>query len=247
MPAAVVTGSSRGIGRGVALRYARDGFDVVVNYHSNEAAATEVVEAIRETTDRDAVAVGADVADPDAASALVEAAVERFGSLHHVVTNAGINEHVYPEDLTAEGFDHVMGTNVTGTYAVCRAALPHLRAAAADGAAPSVVTVSSRLAFTGADYEPHYAASKAAVVALTKSLALAFAPEVRVNCVAPGYVETDMTDATNDAEDKRERRDAIPVGRLGTPDDVAEAAAYLRDAGYVTGETVQVNGGQFMR
>lgn len=246
MPAALVTGSSRGIGRAIARQYAEDGYDVAINYRSSEAAAAEAVATIREETERDAVAIQADVGDPVAATDLVDETVADLGGLDHVVNNAAINEHVYTPDLEPDAFGRVLEVNLTGAFAVTRAAYPHLQESAVERG-PSVVNLSSRLAFDGAAYECHYAASKAGVVGLTKSHAREFAPDVRVNAIAPGYVETDMTDATNDEADKRERRRQIPVGRLGRPTDVAEAAAYLRDAGYVTGETIQVNGGQSMR
>lgn len=246
MPVALVTGSSRGIGRAIARQYAADGCDVVLNYNTSDRAAADAAAAIESETDSDAVAIQANVGDPVAATDLVDEAVDAFGGLDHLVNNAAINEHVYTPDLSPDAFANVLNVNTTGAFTVTKAALPHLRDSAATPG-PSVVNVASRLAFDGAAYECHYAASKAAVVGLTKSHAREFAPAIRVNCVAPGYVETDMTDATNDAADKRERREQIPVGRLGHPTDVAEAAAYLRDAGYVTGETLQVNGGQLMR
>ncbi|SDF70253.1 SDR family NAD(P)-dependent oxidoreductase [Halorientalis regularis] len=246
MPVALVTGSSRGIGRAIARQYAADGCDVVLNYNTSERTAEAAVDEVEAATDSEVVAIQANVGDPVAATDLVDEAVDAFGGLDHVVNNAAINEHVYTPDLSPDAFANVLNVNVTGAFTVTKAALPHLQDSAATPG-PSVVNVASRLAFDGAAYECHYAASKAAVVGLTRSHAREFAPEIRVNCVAPGYVETDMTDATNDAEDKRERRELIPVGRLGQPEDVAEAAAYLRDAGYVTGETLQVNGGQLMR
>lgn len=245
MPAAIVTGAGRGIGRAIAMRYAGDGFDVAVNYHSNAATAEQTVDDIRARTDADAIALQADVGDPDAAAGLVEDAAARFGGLSHVVNNAGVNEHRYPEELSPEGFDAVMDTNVNSVFTISKTAGPYLTEG--DERDASIVNLSSRLAFVGADYECHYAASKAGIIGLTKSLARAFAPDVRVNAIAPGYVETDMTDATNTDEDKAVRRDVIPVGRLGQPADVADASAYLRDAGFVTGETLHVNGGQLMR
>ncbi|UPV74259.1 3-oxoacyl-ACP reductase FabG [Halorussus limi] len=250
MPAALVTGSSRGIGRAIAERFARDGYDVAVNYVSSAQKARTVAESVRRETDSDAVAVRADVGDPDDARDLVDAAVEAFGGLSHVVNNAGVDQHVYTEDLSPEDFDSVMDTNVNGAFNVTKAALPHLRDAAdgdADSApTPSVTNVSSILAFTGAPVECHYAASKAGILGLTKSHAGDFAPEVRVNAIAPGHVETDMTADRTEAE-KREEMAEIPVERFGQPRDIAEAAAYLRDAGFVTGETLNVNGGELMR
>jgi NAD(P)-dependent dehydrogenase (short-subunit alcohol dehydrogenase family) len=248
MPSAVVTGSSRGIGRAVALRFARDGYDVAVNYHTSEAAAERVAEAVRDHG-VEAVTVGADVSDPDAAARLVETAVDRFGGLEHLVNNAGVDQHVYIKELSPADFGRVMDTNVDSAFAVTKAALPHLRETVArepDPPGPSVTNVSSILAFTGAAVECHYAASKGALVSLTKSHASDFAPGIRVNAVAPGHVETDMTSDRTDQE-KREELAAIPRGRYGKPEDIADAVAYLRDAGFVTGETLHVNGGELMR
>lgn len=246
MPVALVTGSSRGIGRAIARQYATDGCDVALNYNTSEDAAEAAAAEIRTETDSRAVALQADVGDPVAATDLVDRTVEELGSLDHLVNNAATNEHVYTPNLSPNAFSDLLDVNVTGTFAVSKAALPYLQESTV-GPTPSIANLTSRLAFDGAAYECHYAASKAAIVGLTRSHALEFAPEIRVNAIAPGYIETDMTDATNDEADKRERRRKIPVGRLGQPEDVAEAAAYLRDAGYVSGETVQVNGGQLMR
>ncbi|NHN58882.1 MULTISPECIES: 3-oxoacyl-ACP reductase family protein [Halorussus] len=250
MPAALVTGSSRGIGRAVARRFARDGYDVAVNYASSAQKARTVAERIEEETDSEAVAVRADVGDAEAAADLVDATVEAFGGVAHVVNNAGVDQHVFTEDLSPADFDRVMDTNVNGAFNVTKAALPHLRDAAEsdDGPAPtpSVTNVSSILAHTGAPVECHYAASKSGILGLTKSHAADFAPDVRVNAVAPGHVETDMTADRTEAE-KREELAEIPLGRFGQPEDIAEAVAYLRDAGFVTGETLEVNGGELMR
>ncbi|NEU57172.1 SDR family oxidoreductase [Halorussus sp. MSC15.2] len=253
MPAALVTGASRGIGRAIAERFARDGYDVAINYVSSAQKARAVAETVRTETESDAVAVRADVGDPDDAADLVDATVEAFGGLSHVVNNAGVDQHVYTEDLSPEDFDSVMDTNVSGAFNVTKAALSHLREAAAEGTTdadsaptPSVTNVSSILAYTGAPIECHYAASKAGLLGLTKSHAGDFAPEVRVNAIAPGHVETDMTADRTEAEKEAELAE-IPVERYGQPADIADAAAYLRDAGFVTGETLNVNGGELMR
>ena len=243
MPAAVITGSSRGIGRAVARRFAADGYDVVVNYVNSAQKARTVADRIADGSERDAIAVGADVSDPDDAARLVEAAVEAFGGVDHVVNNAGIDQHVHTEELSPADFDHVMDVNVNGAFNVTKAALPELRASGDD---PSVTNVSSILAHTGAAVECHYAASKTALLGLTKSHALDFAPEIRVNAVAPGHVETDMT-ADRTAAEKEAETEAIPLERFGRPEDIADAAAFLRDATFVTGETLEVNGGERMQ
>ena len=247
MPAALVTGASRGIGRAIAERFAADGYDVAVNYRSSESAAREVVETIESETDQSALAVQADVADPDAVEACVDDAIDAFGSLDHVINNAGINQHRYTPELSPEDFQRLLNINVVGTFAVTKAALPHLEESTVSEG-PSVINLSSRLAYSGADYEPHYATSKVGIIGLTKSHALEFGPTIRVNAIAPGFIETDMTDATTSEEEKeRKRQEVIPVGRLGKPEDIGQAAAYLRDASFVTGETLNINGGQRMQ
>ena len=247
MPAAIVTGSSRGIGRAIALRFARDGYDACINYVHNRDAAEEVVAEVREAG-QEATVVGADVSDPEAAEELVERTVEAFGGLSHLVNNAGIDQHVYTESLEPGDFDRVMNTNVNGAFNVTKAALLHLRDAEdpSTRSTPSVTNMSSILAYTGAPIECHYAASKAGLLGLTKSHARDFAPEVRVNAIAPGHIETDMT-ADRTPEEAEEERKAIPLGRFGRPAEIADAAAYLRDATFVTGETLNVNGGELMR
>ena len=242
MPAAIVTGSSRGLGRATALQFAADGYDVAVNYHTSEGQAEDVADAVRDRG-QDAVVVGADVADPDAAARLVAEAADGFGGVDHVVNNAGIDQHVYTEHLDPDDFDRVMDVNVNSAFTVTKAALPYLRDSADN---PSITNVSSILAHTGAPIECHYAASKGALVSLTRSHARDFAPDIRVNAVAPGHVETDMT-ADRTPEEKAEELEAIPVNRYGQPEDIAQAIAYLRDATFVTGETLNVNGGEDMR
>jgi NAD(P)-dependent dehydrogenase (short-subunit alcohol dehydrogenase family) len=138
-----------------------------------------------------------------------------------------------------------MDVNVNGAFNVTKAALPQLRASDA-APTPSVTNVSSILAHTGAAVECHYAASKAGLLGLTRSHARDFAPEVRVNAVAPGHVETEMT-ADRTPEEEAEKREAIPLATFGQPEDVAQAVAFLRDARFVTGTTLDVNGGELMR
>jgi NAD(P)-dependent dehydrogenase (short-subunit alcohol dehydrogenase family) len=242
MPAALVTGSSRGLGRATAVQFARDGYDVTVNYHTSAKKAETVADTIRDHG-QEALVVQADVSDPDAAQRLVDETVDAFGRLDHVVNNAGIDQHVFTENLDPADFDNIMNVNVNSAFNVTKAALSHLRDSDDD---PSVTNISSILAHTGAPIECHYAASKGALVSLTRSHARDFAPDIRVNAVAPGHVETDMT-ADRTPEEKAEELEEIPVGHYGDPADIGDAVAYLRDASFVTGETLNVNGGEDMR
>jgi NAD(P)-dependent dehydrogenase (short-subunit alcohol dehydrogenase family) len=242
MPSAIVTGSSRGIGRAIARQFAADGYDIAINYHTNEAAAESVASSV-EAHGREAIVVGADVSDPEDAARLVDTTVDAFGGVDHVVNNAGIDQHVYTEHLDPADFDRIMDVNVNSAFNVTKAVLPALRESDDD---PSVTNISSILAHVGAPIEVHYASSKGALLSLTKSHARGFAQDIRVNAIAPGHIDTDMTSDRTD-EEKGEQLAEIPVGRFGQPEDIAEAAAYLRDAGFVTGETLNVNGGEDMR
>ncbi|WP_338737928.1 SDR family NAD(P)-dependent oxidoreductase [Haloplanus salilacus] len=244
MATVIVTGSSRGIGRATALRSAEDGYDVVVNYVSNGDAAAEVVEEIEERTDRDSIAVQADVSEYDAAERLVEITVSEFGGVDHVVNNAGIDQHLHTADLSPEDFEHVMKVNLNGAFHVSKAALEHLyESTVPEG--PSICNMSSIAAYTGASIECHYSASKSGLVGLTKSHAQDFAPKVRVNAIAPGDIETEML-AGRSEEHRQAQLERIPLNRFGQPGDIAETAAFLREAAFVTGETVHVNGGELM-
>ena len=244
MPVALVTGSSRGIGAAVAERFAADGHDVVVNYHTSADAAAETAVAVR-GHGQEATVVGADVSDPDDAARLVAAAVEDLGGLDHVVNNAGIDQHVYTESLDPADFDRVMDVNVNSVFNVTKAALPHLRESDAEPT-PSVTNVSSILAYTGAPIEVHYAGSKGALLSVTKSHARDFAPDVRVNALAPGYVKTAFTEGVRENESiRQDLLDGIPQDRFAEPEEIAGAAVYLASdaAGYVTGEVHVADGG----
>ncbi|WP_458209242.1 SDR family NAD(P)-dependent oxidoreductase [Haladaptatus sp. NG-SE-30] len=245
MGIALITGASRGLGRAIAHRFAYDGYDVAVNYHQSEEKAMAVVETIEREMEQNAIPVQADVSEPADAATLVERTIDEFGGLDHVVNNAGIDQHVYTADLSPDDFDHVMDVNVNGAFNVTKEALTSLRqSSVAEG--PSVTNISSILAYTGAPIECHYAASKSALIGLTKSHAEDFAPNIRVNAIAPGHIETDMT-ADRTPEEAAEEREQIPLDRFGQPAEIADAAAYLRDATFVTGETLNVNGGELMR
>lgn len=239
--AALVTGSSRGIGAATAKRLARDGYDVVVHYHEDEAGAKATETAIREMG-RECIVQQADIADPDRARDLAELARDRFAHLDTVVNNAGVYWRKQIEDVTPEEWDRVTSINAQGAFNVTRPLVDRLRDR--EGV---VVNLASILAVKGSSHGVHYSASKAAILGFTKSLARELAPEVRVNAVAPGAIETDMI--AQDSDDKRRRREEnIPQGRVGQPEEIASVIAFLASdrASYVTGETVHVNGGLWM-
>ncbi|MBI1815588.1 MAG: SDR family oxidoreductase [Deltaproteobacteria bacterium] len=241
---ALVTGSSRGIGRGIALEFAREGADVAVNYRRDEAAAKETVRAI-EALGRKAIAIHADVAEWPQVQAMVERALGHFGRLDIVVANSGVASRVQSVwDLDVEHWHKVIGVNLHGVFYTCKATAKHL----VDRGQGSIILISSIGADAcGAMGAPYYCA-KAAVNALTKSLARECAPSrVRVNCIAPGLIMSDMGEKMVKFYGDTLIA-GIPLGRPGQPEDIGKAAVYLAsdDASFVTGKILRVDGGAWM-
>jgi len=237
---AVVTGGGTGIGRAVCERFAREGARVVVNYHASREAAGEVVAGIL-GNGGEAVAVQADVAVDAEMRALMRGAEERWGRLDVLVNNAGWSKrtpHHLLEDLTDEIWDRTLNTNLRGTFYAIRAAAPLL------GRQPgsSIVNLASIAPYTGEGSTIVYAASKAGVLSMTKSLARVLAPEVRVNAVAPGLVHTRF--AGWPPETFVDGAAQAPLRRISTPEEVAAAVLFLAaDATAMTGETIRVDCG----
>ncbi|HEV8359194.1 MAG TPA: SDR family NAD(P)-dependent oxidoreductase [Candidatus Thermoplasmatota archaeon] len=243
MSVALVTGASRGIGAATALALARDGHDVLVHYHASKAGA-EVTAAEVGKRGRRALLHQADVGDARACEAMVAAAERALGPLDVVVANAGVYERRQLPEVSLELWDRTLRTNLSGAFHTIRPALPGMVARGRG----SIVVVSSILGAMGSNQGAHYAASKAGLLGLTKSLAKELAPRgVRVNAVAPGAIETDILRA--DTPEQRARRlDAIPMRRVGQAEEVAEVIAFLASAraSFVTGQVVHANGGQLM-
>lgn len=241
--AALITGSSRGIGAAAAKRLARDGFDIALHYHEAEERAKATIQTVRDEG-VEATMHQADIADPQQAKALAEAALDHFPHLDTLINNAGMYPRDTIDQVTPEAFERVNKVNAQGAFNVTKPLVEHLK----DQGGGRIVNLSSILAVRGSRHGTHYSASKAAVLGLTKSLARELAEDgILVNAVCPGAIETDMI--KSDTPEERERRQrVIPLSRVGQPDEVAGVIAFLvsEDASYVTGETLHVNGGLLM-
>jgi 3-oxoacyl-[acyl-carrier protein] reductase len=240
---AIVTGASRGIGRSIALALARAGADVVVNFHGQAAAAGEVVSQIREMG-RQAVACQADVSIPSEAAKLVNMAAGQLGGLHILVNNAGITRDNLVMRLTDEDWNRVLDVNLKGAFNTIRAA-SRLMMKARWG---RIINVSSVVGITGNAGQANYAASKAGLIGLTKAVARELGSRnITVNAVAPGFILTDMTDSLSEAV-REKMLSRVALGRFGQPEEVAAAVVFLASdaAGYITGQTIVVDGGLTM-
>ena len=240
---AVVTGGSRGIGRAVCLELAKGCANVVLCYAGNESAAAETVSAC-EALGAKALAVQCDVADAAQVKNLMDEAVKAFGRIDILVNNAGITRDGLLMMMKEEDFDAVISANLRGTF-LCMKAVSRIMMKQRYG---RIVNLSSVVGLRGNAGQVNYAASKAGVVGMTKSLAKELASRgVTVNAVAPGFIETDMTAAMPEAA-KTATLASIPQQRLGAPEDVARAVAFLasEEAGYITGQVLAVDGGMAM-
>lgn len=239
-PVALITGASRGIGRAIALRLARDGYTVALNYRADEKAAESTAQ-ILQALGADGMLCKADVADEAAVRAMVRAVEKRFGQIDLLVNNAGYAEQALFTDLSGEQWKRMMDVHVNGAFYTCSAVLP----AMIRRKAGCIVNVASMWGQTGASCEVHYSTAKAALIGMTKALAKEVGPSgIRVNAVAPGAIETDMMAGFSDA-DKAAIAEDTPLCRLGKPEEVAAAVSFLAstDAAFVTGQVLSPNGG----
>ena len=239
---AVVTGGSRGIGRAAVDCFAKAGANVVINYHSNRTAADAAVTTCEEQGAR-AIAVQADVSMPGDAQRLIDVTIQQFGRIDFLVCNAGIWEGGPIDQMDEETWSRTIDLNLKGTWAACRAAVPHMKR---DGFG-RIVIVSSTAGQRGEANVSNYAASKGGQISFTKSLAAELGPfGINVNCVAPGWVDTDMcAEAFSQPGFKKSIEDSTPVGRVATPEDIAWPIVFLCTdwARHINGEVLNVNGG----
>ncbi len=240
MDTVLITGAATGIGRAAALLFAADGYNVAVHYNKSEKEALALCEQIAAQGGR-AVAVRADVADAAQVNAMTRRVIDVFGRIDMLVNNAGIAQTKLFTDLTANDWDTMFDVNVKGVFHCCQTVLPGMISRKAG----CIVNVSSIWGMVGASCEVPYSAAKAAVIGLTKALAKELGPSnIRVNCVAPGVIETRMIDGLDD-EARAALKDDTPLCRLGTAEDAAQAIRFLasENASFMTGQVLSPNGG----
>ena len=240
----LITGASRGIGAECARTFAKNGYNVAINYFRSEKNALDLKSEIN---DGGGVAevFKADVSDEKQVEEMISAVVKRFGKINVLVANAGVSKSGVFSDMTQSDFDKIFDTNVRGVFNVVKGVLPHMY----ERESGSIVTISSIWGQTGGSCEVLYSMSKAAIIGMTKALAKEVAPmHIRVNSVSPGAIDTDMLSCLTD-EEKEDFIMQTPLNRLGKPKDVADAVLFLADddkSSFITGHVLSVNGGYFI-
>lgn len=243
----LVTGSSRGIGAGVAKQFAAYGAQVVVHYHNGAEAANRLAEEILSTGAPQPLCISADVSSEEAIKNMISTIKEKFGSLSVVVNNAGVSIDGLLPRFRVEDMDKLWQVNLRSAMLVSKHAFSLLSRSGTStwGHPGALVNMSSVVGISGNAGQSIYAATKAGLIAMTKSLAKEYAPRgIRVNAIAPGFIETDMTRSLP-AETQQKYTEAIPLGRMGGVEDVARLCCFLAssDAAYITGQVVSVDGG----
>lgn len=234
---ALVTGGNRGIGRAIALAFAKAGADVAISYRSRDEEANEVCEQVQRLNRR-CLAVQADVSVAADVARLVGSVTEALGQISIVVNNAGISRPQTLEHISEHDWDELLDVNLKSAFLVTQAVLPGMRAQGWG----RIINLSSVAAQLGGVVGPHYAASKAGLIGMTHSYAALLAKEgITANAIAPALIATEMV-----TSNPRARPEIIPIGRFGTVDEVSDVAVLLASNGYITGQTINVNGGWYM-
>lgn len=236
---ALITGASRGIGKAIAIEFARNGYNVLANYNNSEKEASELEKMLTEEGYSIKV-FKADVSKSSEADAMIEYCLKEFGGLDVLVNNAGISQDKLFTDITDEDWERMMSVNVTSVFNCSRKALQHMIWEKSG----SIINITSMWGETGGSCEVHYSASKAAIIGMTKALAKEVGPSnIRVNAVSPGVIMTDMC-AYYGEETLNELKEETPLMKLGKPEDIAETVYFLAEKGnFITGQVVGVNGG----
>jgi acetoacetyl-CoA reductase len=241
---AVVTGASRGLGAAIAEELGRGGAKVVVNYAGSQGPAEEVASKINEIGGGgEAIVVQADVSDPEQAQSLIDEAVEQFGRIDILVNNAGINVDKPLNQMEIEDWDQVVQLDLNGVFYATHAALQHMM----EQENGAIINISSVVGESGNMMQANYAAAKSGLFGFTRTAALELAQSnITVNAIAPGFIETDMVDAIPE-EVQESILKTIPMGRFGKPEEIAQAVRFVVENDYITGATLDVNGGVYMR
>lgn len=241
MKTVLITGASRGIGASCAVNFAKAGYNVVINYNNSEEKAKSLEKIIKDSYNVDCISIKADVSDYEQVRAMFEKAYSHFGNIDVLVNNAGISSYMLFTDTEKDEWDKVISTNLNSVYYCCKCVLPQM----IKNHSGIIVNISSMWGQTGASCEVAYSASKAGVIGLTKALSKEVGPSnIRVNCVAPGVITTDMMNGF-DEKAVEELKDETPLSCLGTPKDVADSVVFLcsEKAKFITGQVLSVNGG----
>jgi len=238
---AIVTGSSRGIGRAIVKVFAENGAFVGINYKENDKEAEKTFKQIKNNCGK-AILLKGDISNPDDVRLIVKKFVSEVKKIDILVNNAGIYKRGSFEDISNDKWNEILNTNLTGSFYICKETVPYMKPGS------KIIFISSQLAFKGTNHGADYASSKAGMNGLMRSLALELAKrKINVNAVAPGTIDTDLI--SNYTEEIRKQRiKEIPLNRLGTPNDIANTCLFLASelSDYITGETINVNGGLYI-
>lgn len=238
---AIITGASRGIGKATALLLAEAGCNLVINYCNNEKDALEVASIVQKFGIK-AKVFKTDVSQKRQVDEMVSYTIEEFGKIDILVNNAGIWKYAPVDKMTEEQLKETIEVNLHGTFYAITASVPYMTKQKSG----NIINISSTAGQRGEPFHSHYAASKGAIISLTKSLAVELAPyNIRVNCVAPGWVDTDMSHASLIGEERKKILQQIPLGRAATAEDIAGSVLFLASelSTFITGEVINVNGG----
>ena len=236
MKTVLITGASRGIGKAIAVKFYENGYNVIINYNNSEKEALELQGMLNGS-----YAIKADISNENDAKNLIESVVNKFGTIDVLVNNAGIAQQKLFTDITTDEWNKMMGVNLNSVYYTCKYTVPHM----VSRKQGKIINVSSMWGITGASCEVHYSTAKAAVIGFTKALAKELGPSgITVNAVAPGTIMTDMCGGF-DEETIELIKEETPLGKIGTPEDVANSVYFLASehADFMTGQIISPNGG----